>query len=261
MRQTAAVLVIADVSGYSHFVNYETTSLLHAEGIISSLLKTMTEGMEFPLMLAKAQGDMAYLFAEVPSGAEVAAAASIKKQVLRMLTSFALGTKQLTDLHDGCICDACTNIHSLNLKVALHYGPVSIKPVNTGFELSGREVNLLSRLLTNSVAANDYVLMTWGAHELLGDFDSSVERRSELVAEFGHQDIYVAYPVVQVDAASAPPAQHDLGLYASIALRLFGRMPAAPFAHIPTERLSLFSYLSETVARGIKTFRLRFSAR
>ena len=43
MKEIDACMVLLDISGYTGFVNYRTTSLLHAEQIITELLDSVIE--------------------------------------------------------------------------------------------------------------------------------------------------------------------------------------------------------------------------
>ena len=64
MRLTHAILVIADISGYTGFIRRREVSLLHAEQIVSDLIEALVSGAERPLILNKLEGDAALLYAE-----------------------------------------------------------------------------------------------------------------------------------------------------------------------------------------------------
>src|SRR5690349_947903 len=87
MRLTHAVLVLADISGYTSFITNRETSLLHAEQIITALLEAMIDRTEHPLTLNKLEGDAAFFYAE--SGADPAAAMrDVLLQVQALFTAF-----------------------------------------------------------------------------------------------------------------------------------------------------------------------------
>lgn len=66
-------IVLADISGYTRFVKAHGVSLLHAEEIITELLEAVIDGAEFPLKLAKLEGDAVFLYAVTDRDAAPAA--------------------------------------------------------------------------------------------------------------------------------------------------------------------------------------------
>ena len=68
------ILVLADISGYTHFSRLHFTSLLHAEEIITELMESILQSAEFPLQVGQLEGDAVLLFVESPVGREVDAA-------------------------------------------------------------------------------------------------------------------------------------------------------------------------------------------
>ena len=51
----------------------------------------------------------------------------------------------------GCRCNACRNINALDLKFFVHYGEFGIQRLDAHEELIGTDVNLIHRLLKNTV--------------------------------------------------------------------------------------------------------------
>src|SRR5687768_7096957 len=116
------VLVLADISGYTHFTRMHHTSLLHAEEIISELLEAVIHAAEFPLQVSQLEGDAVLLFAEVPEGREAEASRDVSRQVQHFFTAFNLRERALIACDAGCVCDACNQIGQLRLKAVLHFG-------------------------------------------------------------------------------------------------------------------------------------------
>ena len=63
MELIKAVLVLADIGGYTRFIKMHGTSLVHAERIITDLLESVINESEFPLTLNKLEGDAALFYA------------------------------------------------------------------------------------------------------------------------------------------------------------------------------------------------------
>ncbi|MDZ4767656.1 MAG: DUF2652 domain-containing protein [Chloroflexota bacterium] len=250
MRQTQALLVIADISGYTRFMKLHATSLLHAEEIITELLEAVIDGMEYPLMIAKLEGDAVFMYAEVPTGQERPAADSLHVQINRMFTGFYTRSQALVGSRHGCFCEACTHIADLKLKMIVHYGTVAIKQIRGFTEIAGAEVILLHRLLKNSVQSREYVLMTPVAQALIGDYEGlTAERRVEQIDDFGALPVHVYYPKISVDAATVPvisAAAFIERLTAHTRARAFDQQPAPEFHHLQTGKVSRVTIFVET---------------
>ena len=159
MRLIHAVLVIADISGYTDFIVKREISLLHAEQIITDLLEAMIGSAEHPLVLNKLEGDAAFLYSETGPVPD-AAIADAMAQVARLFDAFAATQATLSDARSGCDCGACTAIATLRLKVFVHAGDVALKQVRQFEELAGEPVIVVHRLMKNSVEGNEYVLLS-----------------------------------------------------------------------------------------------------
>jgi hypothetical protein len=162
MRLTHAVLVLADISGYTSFITNRETSLLHAEQIITSLLEAMIDRTEHPLTLNKLEGDAAFFWAE--SGADPGAAMrDALAQVQALFAAFDDKLAQVGAERANCTCEACANISGLRIKAFVHCGEVAVKQVRQFEELAGSEVILVHRLMKNHLAEREYVLMSAAA--------------------------------------------------------------------------------------------------
>lgn len=94
---------------------------------------------------------------------------------------------ELMVLNTACRCNACANIATLDLKFFVHYGAFAVQQLGGHDELVGSDVNLIHRLLKNSVTEQTgiraYTLYTDAAIRQLG-LDGLCEH---LVA---HQEAY-----------------------------------------------------------------------
>ena len=159
MRLTHAVLVLADISGYTAFITNRETSLLHAEQIITALLEAMIDRTEHPLVLNKLEGDAAFFWAE--SGDDHAAAMrDALVQVEALFAAFDGKLAQLRGERANCTCEACANLGGLRIKAFVHCGEVAVKQVRQFEELAGEDVILVHRLMKNHLAEREYVLLS-----------------------------------------------------------------------------------------------------
>jgi len=167
MRLINALLLIADVSGYTHFIRHRAVSLAHAESIVTELLESVIDRAEHPLILNKLEGDAALLYAEVTNDPRAAVESAVG-QAGAFFDAFTARRAEVQDARRHCSCDACTAIDGLGLKVFVHVGEVLLKPVRHFEELAGEEVILIHRLLKNHVPAREYVLLSQPVHDVVG---------------------------------------------------------------------------------------------
>lgn len=119
-------MVLLDISGYTKFIKYRTTSLLHAEQIITELLDSVIEQAEHPLILNKLEGDAALLYSPIDDPEPTLV--SVYQQVEGFFKAFRDKQNQLMQKGaGGCVCDACGEIGNLNIKDVMHYGSVILK--------------------------------------------------------------------------------------------------------------------------------------
>lgn len=185
-------LVIADISGYTKFIRNKSTSLLHAEQIITDLLDAVIDQSEHPLQLNKLEGDAALLYA-VCGNDPARAAMDVLNQVKLFFDAFRKRQNGIiADGDGGCGCDACTNVASLRLKVVMHMGDVLFKRIRHFEEMAGEPVILVHRLLKNSITSDEYLLMT--EDFAAASACSEGELREETCDGFGRQKVKVIYP-------------------------------------------------------------------
>lgn len=151
MEIKRALLVIADIGGYTRFMLATRMSLAHAHVQIASLLEAVLDGAG-DLKMAKLEGDAVFFHA--PEGA-----ARLEDEVGRMRELFAAKKAALVS-ERRCDCAACMHLEDLTLKFVAHTGEVAYHRVRDNVELAGVDVILVHRMLKNDVPIKEYVLMT-----------------------------------------------------------------------------------------------------
>lgn len=147
-----ALLVIADIGGYTRFMLATRMSLAHAHVQIASLIEAVLDGPE-KLQMAKLEGDAVFFHAPGATGADLEA------EIGRMRARFEERKSQLV-ADRNCSCAACTHLEDLTLKFVAHEGEVAYHRVKENVELAGVDVILLHRMLKNDVPVKEYVLLT-----------------------------------------------------------------------------------------------------
>jgi len=155
------VLVIADISGYTAFVS--GTEHEHSREILAELIENIAKSFGGKLSVDQVEGDALACTTE-RTGVEVS-------DWLR--ETFGAFHRRLRDMRAAttCPCQACQMIGNLGLKFVVHRGTYSRQVVAGVVQLYGADVNLVHRLLKNTVPLREYLLATDAA---LRDWPASV---------------------------------------------------------------------------------------
>jgi Protein of unknown function (DUF2652) len=148
-----AVLLIADIGGYTHYMHWNRTHLAHAQQTVAQLLESVIDAGK-GLKLAKLEGDAAFFWA--PDGN---ANVLVCDRLWRIRQSF-LARRQRIKADIACECASCAQLDNLSLKFVAHEGEVAEQKVKRHVELAGVDVILVHRMLKNTVPVSEYVLMT-----------------------------------------------------------------------------------------------------
>lgn len=183
MQVQNAVIVLADISGYTRFIKLHGMALVHAESIITELLDSIIGHARHPLTLNKLQGD-AVLFYAIADDDPRAVAASVLQQVNGFFQAFS-NRKQEIGVDALCNCGGCTEVVNLCIKTVVNYGGIVVRKVRQFEEISGTPVIVAHRLLKNSVPLDEYVLLGEDFERLLGDARPAGIRITEDCAGIG----------------------------------------------------------------------------
>ena len=199
-KSNQAVLLIADISGYTKFLRLHRLNTAHAQLVITELLESIIDATMPPLKVSKVEGDAVLFYAmdieNALAQSQLAKAASA--QLISLFRAFYQKVNELSALN-LCFCDACRNVYSLRMKLIMHIGEVFIHRVKTFEEISGTDVILTHRLLKNSVPSTEYVLMTAEAYSMVGEFHHlKPEMRKENCEGIGKVDVVAFYPTADL---------------------------------------------------------------
>lgn len=185
-----ALLVIADISGFTQFMKSHANDTNHAMQVVVELLRAVISAAAPPLKLAEVEGDAAFFYAICKEDCDhMRELAAIKRQVMSFFRTFD------QTLHRLCTFNPCARtVQDLRLKVVIHAGEVAIQHIHGFDKLFGMDVILTHRLLKNSVPSPEYVLMTEAAYNWLGDFQQlTPERQTEYCEGIGVVETVVHY--------------------------------------------------------------------
>jgi hypothetical protein len=170
-----ALLVIADIGGYTKFMRVHRVNLAHAQYVVAQLLEAVIDGAEPKLKLAKLEGDAAFFYTLV--GKKEDELAAFAKMVGSIRRSFIARRIEL-ETDRVCTCDSCVQAGQLKLKFVAHVGEVAFQKVKRYTELAGVDVIFVHRLLKNSVPLTEYALMSEPVYERVDDSFRKVSVRA-----------------------------------------------------------------------------------
>lgn len=147
-----ALLLLADIGGYTAFMRLHRLSLAHSQEITRRLLEAMLDAVP-SLTLVEVEGDALFLYAQRWEPGRWL------DHVLDMHRAFH-ARQQWMLAHNLCSCDACRQIGVLRVKFAAHAGEVTTQTIRGREKLVGVDVIAVHRMLKNTVPAAEYVLMS-----------------------------------------------------------------------------------------------------
>jgi hypothetical protein len=153
-----ALLVIADIGGYTSFMKAHKTSLAHAQDVVARLLEAVIDAAP-NLTLLEIEGDAAFFYAWPADGKDAASAQMVADQIVAMHRAFHTVRQDIETLNT-CPCEGCQGARQLSVKFVAHLGEVAIQRVKHVSKLAGLSVILVHRMLKNTVPLREYMLLS-----------------------------------------------------------------------------------------------------
>jgi hypothetical protein len=214
-----AVLLIADIGGYTHYMQWNRTHLAHAQQTVAGLLESVIDAGR-GLKLAKLEGVAAFFWA--PEGD---AKALVCDRLSRMRWSFLAQRERFkTDI--ACECASCEQLENLSLKFVVHQGEVAEQRVKRHVELAGFDVIMVHRMLKNSVPVVEYVLMTDAVEACLDEQERA--RCKPLIHNFeGIGETSTHY--IDLATSEVPPARPERSFFGRLGATAKFELSSMPF--------------------------------
>lgn len=163
---SSGFILIADITGYTAYLR--DSELEHAQAILADLLQLLVSHATPPLVVSRLEGDAVVAYA-IDGG--FLSGQTFVEQLEDSYVSFRRAL-QLMIVNTTCECRACANIATLDLKFFVHHGEFVLQKIGGHTELVGNEVNVIHRLVKNTVTSitgvRAYTLYTEAAAVVLG---------------------------------------------------------------------------------------------
>jgi hypothetical protein len=175
---TSGLLVLADISGYTGFLRavgdaHEAEMAAMPEPpaaypLMTSLLDGIVDRLTPPFRLSKLEGDA--VFAYAPDDEFGLQGDAVLDCMRKCYASYRERRDQTENLM-LCTCNACSLVHTLELKFVLHRGGYIVQSIAGHDELLGPDVTmahlLLKNTVTDAIGRVPYALVTDRAAEHL----------------------------------------------------------------------------------------------
>ena len=163
MGSQRALLLIADIGGYTEYMRTHRMSLAHAEVNTARLLEAVINAAgDFDLI--EIEGDAAFLSRQADALDGDATNAALTRAVASMHRAFHRERRYVAA--NLCPCDGCAQADNLKLKFVAHIGEVATQTIRARKTLVGIDVIHVHRLLKNPVPLPEYVLFSEELHRI-----------------------------------------------------------------------------------------------
>lgn len=154
MNEERALLLIADIGGYTQFMSLHRTSLAHAEATTARLLEKVV-GAASGFELIEIEGDAAFLSRRSGDTGD-AVVETTTRAAAAMHRAFHAERNRVAN--NMCTCRGCELVGDLTLKFVAHVGEVATQKIKRRRKLVGIDVIHVHRMLKNPVPVPEYVL-------------------------------------------------------------------------------------------------------
>ena len=203
MESGRAVLLIADIGGYTEYMSTHRMSLAHAEVNTARMLERMIDAAP-GYDLIEIEGDAAFLSRQAEPGDADDVLDELLAVAVAMHRAFHLERQYVAA--NLCPCAGCREAAALKLKFVAHIGDVAIQTIRDRIKLVGIDVILVHRLLKNPVGIPEYVLLSEDLYRTRDrSLPETVHEVSPELEGFGTVHAYFV-DVGDLDGSPAPPA-------------------------------------------------------
>src|ERR671916_1523445 len=157
MPTRRALLLIADIGGYTQYMQFHRSVLGHAEAATRRMLDRVV-GAARDFDLIEIEGDAAFLSRDAAGLDGPAELSAVTGAVVAMHRAFHM-ERRFVELN-MCPCGSCTQTSGLKLKFMAHVGEVATQTIRHRKKLVGMDVIYAHRLLKNPVTVPEYLLVS-----------------------------------------------------------------------------------------------------
>jgi hypothetical protein len=221
MATQRALLLIADIGGYTEYMQFHRSMLGHAEAATRRLLDTIVDAArDFDLI--EIEGDAAFLSRDTHGMDGAATLSAVTRAAVAMHRAFH-EQRRLIELN-MCPCRSCTRTSALKLKFVAHVGDVATQTIRRRKKIVGVDVIYVHRLLKNAVTVPEYLLVSDDLYRDGGatSTDLAVQQIAQDIEGIGEVQTFVV-DVEDMAPQGAQPPGPSLLLRIGATLDMVGR--------------------------------------
>jgi len=206
MESGRALLLIADIGGYTDYMSSHRMSLAHAEVNTARLLEKVVDAAR-GFDLIEIEGDGVFLTRPVDSLNGDGTIDTTIRAAVAMYHAFHVERQYVAA--NLCPCDGCSQVDNLKLKFVAHIGDVATQTVKQRRKVVGIDVILVHRMLKNPVEVPEYVLFSEELYQSGETPPGSAQEISQDLEGIGPvREYFVA--VGDIEDSTPPVAQQSL---------------------------------------------------
>ncbi len=157
MSTRRALLLIADIGGYTEYMQFHRSILGHAEAATTRMLEKVVDAAH-GFDLIEIEGDAAFLSCDADGLDGPATWSAITGAAVALHRAFH-AERRFVELN-MCPCGSCTQTSALRLKFVAHVGEVATQTIRRRKKLVGLDVIYVHRLLKTPVEVPEYLLVS-----------------------------------------------------------------------------------------------------
>ena len=157
MATGRALLLIADIGGYTDYMQFHRSILGHAEAATTRMLEKVVDAAH-GFDLIEIEGDAAFLSRDAEALDGPAALACVTRAAKALHRAFH-AERRFIELN-MCPCGSCKKTSGLKLKFVAHTGEVATQNIKRRKKLVGVDVIQVHRMLKNPVDLPEYLLVS-----------------------------------------------------------------------------------------------------
>ena len=186
MATRRALLLIADIGGYTEYMQFHRSILGHAEAATTRMLdKVVDAARGFDLI--EIEGDAAFLSRDADGLDGAATLAAITERGRRACTAPSTRERRLRRAQHVPVRRAARRPSDLKLKFVAHVGEVATQTIKRRRKLVGMDVIHVHRLLKNPVQVPEYVLVSEELYRTGGTASSELAMHEIAAGPRGHR--------------------------------------------------------------------------
>jgi hypothetical protein len=157
MSTRRELMLIADIGGYTDYMQFHRSVLGHAEAATTRMLEKVVDAAR-GFDLIDIEGDAAFLSRDVDGMAGGETLDVVVRSTVALHRAFH-AERRLIQLN-MCPCGSCKKTGALKLKFVAHVGEVATQTIRRRKSIVGLDVIHVHRLLKNPVEIPEYVLIS-----------------------------------------------------------------------------------------------------